>query len=61
MPKKFENTVQSDFNRHSSQSSQFGGRTDDDLFYSVGGKGSGKWVFTHDRAEAWLRKKSLGD
>ena len=59
MPKKFENTVQSDYNRHTSSSSQFSGKPEDDLFYPVGRKGSGRWAVHRDRAERWLRQKKL--
>jgi len=59
MPKKFESTVQSDYNRHTSTSSVFSGKPEDDLFYPVGGKGSGRWAVHRDRAKAWLLQKRL--
>lgn len=62
MPKAFENTVQSAFNHHSSQSAVFAGRgagEADDLFYSPDGKGSGKWAVHRERALAWLRDREL--
>ena len=58
-PKKFEHTVQSAYNHHSSHSSVFKGSPDDDLFYPVGGKGSGIWAVHMNKIEAWLKKKKL--
>lgn len=59
MPRKFTNTVQSFLNQHTSQSSQWNGKSEDDLFYSPEGKGSGTWAVHHERAAAWLRKRQL--
>lgn len=59
MPRKFTNTVQSFLNQHTSQSTQWNGKPEDDLFYSPKGKGSGTWAVRHDRAEAWLKKRQL--
>lgn len=59
MPRKFEHTVQSTFNHHTSQSSRWNGRAEDDLFFSPEGKGSGLWAVHRDRAEAWLLRHEL--
>lgn len=59
MPERFSETVQSALNRYTSQSSQFRGGTDDDLFYSPKGKGSGTWAVHRDRAAKWLKSKKL--
>ena len=61
-PKKFEETVQSAFQHHSSLYAEFaqrGGKPEDDLFYPVGDKGSGKWALHRDVAIAWLRARGL--
>ena len=59
IPKKFEQAVQSAFNRHNGQSLTFELPPEDDLFYPVGGKGSGIWAVHLDKIEPWLRKKRL--
>jgi len=59
IPKKFEQAVQSAFNRHNGQSLTFELPPDDDLFYPVGGKGSGIWSVHSHKVEWWLRKKRL--
>lgn len=62
MPKTFENTVQSAFNSHCEDSSVFRKRgvgLDQALFYSVGGKGSGKWAVHHQTAKEWVSKKKI--
>lgn len=61
VPRKFEHTVQSIFNHHSSQSTVWNGKQEDDIFYSREGKGSGIWAVHRDRAEAWLRRRALPD
>jgi len=61
MPRKFEHTVQSFLNQHTSQSTQWNGKTEDDLFYSPKGKGSGTWAVHHDRATAWLKSHHLSE
>jgi hypothetical protein len=63
IPKKFDATVQSALNNHNEASSEFqrrSGKLEDALLYPFGGKGSGIWAIHHDRAEAWLRRKALG-
>ena len=57
--KKFEHAVQSAFNRHNGQSDTFKLPPEDDLFYPVGGKGSGIWAVHLNKIEPWLRKKKL--
>ena len=59
IPKKFEQAVQSAFNRHNGQSLTFELSPGDDLFYPVGGKGSGIWAVHPHKIESWLRKKRL--
>jgi hypothetical protein len=59
MPRKFVHTVQSFLNQHTSQSTRWNGKTEDDLFYSPEGKGSGTWAVHHDTAEAWLKRHQL--
>jgi hypothetical protein len=59
MPKQFTKTVQSFLNRHTSQSSLWDGKTENDLFFSPKKKGSGTWAVHKDRAIAWLRAKRL--
>ncbi len=53
IPKKFEETVQRAFESHAAG---YAGSSDD-LFYSVGGKGSGIWAVNLIRADAWLTAK----
>jgi len=53
IPPKFENAVQSVYNRHS-QDSRVGLPPEHALFYSPQGKGSGYWAVHKDRAAAWL-------
>jgi hypothetical protein len=57
VPKQFAKSVQAAFNRHSSQSLRFKGPTDNDLFYSVGGKRSGVWAVHPARAQIWLNRR----
>jgi hypothetical protein len=59
MPKNFTETVQSALNQHTSQSSRFSGKPEDDLFYSPEGKGSGTWTIHRERADAWLEAHKL--
>jgi hypothetical protein len=59
MPREFKKTVQSFLNQHTSQSTQWSGKTKDDLFYSPKGKSSGTWAVRHDRAAAWLKRHQL--
>jgi hypothetical protein len=59
MPRKFEHTVQSTFNHHTSQSSRWNSRVEEDLFFSPEGKGSGLWAVHRDRAAAWLLRHEL--
>lgn len=59
MPKRFQRTVQSALNQHTSQSLVFSGKPEDDLFYSPEGKGSGTWAVHKDRAAAWAAARSL--
>src|SRR5262245_45592392 len=62
MPKNFGETIQSSFNHHTSQSAEFikrGTGSEEDLFFSPKGKGSGIWAVHPDRAEAWLKRKQL--
>jgi hypothetical protein len=61
MPKQFERTVQSAINAHTSQSSRWNGKPENDLFYSPEGKGSGTWAVHRDRAVAWLQARELPD
>jgi hypothetical protein len=59
MPKKFEDTVQSAYNHYCSQSlvvQKRGGKPEEELFYQVGGKGSGVWAVRRERAREWLRR-----
>jgi hypothetical protein len=63
MPKAFGATVQSAYNHHCEHSDVFVARNvslDEALFYPVGRKGSGQWAINRNRAETWLRRKSLG-
>ncbi|MBA3448800.1 MAG: hypothetical protein H0T56_14585 [Pseudaminobacter sp.] len=62
MPTEFDRTVQSIFNGHNSQSPEFrrrGTPPEGDLFYPVGGKGSGKWAVYHDKAKEWVLSRGL--
>jgi hypothetical protein len=61
MPKRFEKTVQSCLNQHTSQSKVFArlGRPEDDIFYSPGGKFSGTWAVHRERVIAWLKRRGL--
>jgi hypothetical protein len=62
MPKTFESTVQSAFNSHCEDSTVFRKRDvgpEQALFYSVGGKGSGRWAVHHQRAKEWVSKKKI--
>ncbi|WP_234730215.1 hypothetical protein [Acidocella facilis] len=58
MPNAFEESVQSSFNRHSSDSKVFERNKKENelpLFFSPGGKGSGKWAVHEDNALKWLK------
>jgi hypothetical protein len=58
IPKEFEKTVQSAYNHHCWHSSVFqrrNGKPEEELFYPVGGKGSGIWAVNRERAAEWLR------
>jgi hypothetical protein len=57
MPEKFEEAVQSVYNRYCVDSAVFKKRKvrpSDGLFYSPRGKGSGVWAVHLDRATEWL-------
>jgi hypothetical protein len=62
-PKKFEEAVQSAFQRHSKQSKTFQLGPEDDLFYWPRGKGGAGvvWAVHNERASAWLKARSLPD
>jgi hypothetical protein len=58
VPKRFEQTVQAVYQRHSADSDVFiAQRLPDEkpLFFSVGRKGSGTWAVDEQAAIAWLR------
>jgi hypothetical protein len=57
IPDKLEQTVQSAFQGHSSQSAAFRGSAD--LFHWPKGKGSGIWAVYQDRATKWLAQHNL--
>lgn len=60
IPRKFEEAVQSVYNRHCVDSSVFIKRKaplSEGLFHSPGGKGSGTWAVHSERAAAWLKTK----
>lgn len=60
IPPKFEEAVQSVYNRHCVDSMVFTKRKahlSEGLFYSPGGKGSGTWAVHPERAAAWLKMK----
>jgi hypothetical protein len=59
MPRRFTKTVQSFLNQHTHQSSRWNGKSEDDLFYSPKGKGSGTWAVHHETAAAWLKAREL--
>jgi hypothetical protein len=59
MPKKFEQTVQSAFQQHASESKVFRGAPNEDLFFWPEGKGTGKWAVRRNKVEPWLRQKKL--
>jgi hypothetical protein len=62
VPKNYEQTIQSAFNRYSEDSDVFRRRNaplSEALFFSPGGKGSGKWSVHRDRATEWLKAKDL--
>ncbi|MCW5696814.1 MAG: hypothetical protein KIS96_08785 [Bauldia sp.] len=64
IPRRFDQAVQAAFNAYNVESEVFkksGRGQEDGLFYPFGGKGSGVWAVNHERAEAWLRRKALGD
>ena len=59
IPEKFEQSVQSAYNKHSVDSSVFKKRKAPEwqgLFYSPQGKRSGIWAVYPDRANAWLER-----
>ena len=59
IPKKFDEAVQSAFQSHAAGYATFRGRNapaSDDLFHSVGGKGSGIWAVNLARAKKWLQE-----
>lgn len=60
-PKALENTVQSALNRHTSQSTRWSGKLEDDLFYSPEGKESGRWAVHRGRAFEWLKSHGLSE
>jgi len=62
-PEKFEEAVQSAFQRHSSQSQTFKLGPEDDLFYWPGRKGGRGvlWAVHIARASAWLKERGLPD
>lgn len=60
IPPKFEEAVQSVYNRHCVDSLVFTKRKaplSEGLFHSPGGKGSGTWAVHSERAAAWLTTK----
>jgi hypothetical protein len=59
MPKRFEEALRSSLNHHTSQSSRWNGKPEDDLFYSPRGRGT--WAVRRDRAVSWLRRHDLPD
>jgi len=61
IPLSFENSIQSAYNQHSVDSAEWrkrGSKAETGLFFSPGGKGSGKWAVNQDRAAAWLRSRT---
>jgi hypothetical protein len=61
MPKEFNATVQSALNQHTSQSSRWNGKAENNLFYSPKGKGSGTWAVHRETAAQWLKSHELPD
>jgi hypothetical protein len=59
MPREFEATIRSAINHHTSQSSRWNGKREDDLFYSPNGRST--WAVHRDRAVAWLGKHNRPD
>lgn len=60
IPPKFEEAVQSVYNRHCVDSLVFikrKARLSEGLFHSPGGKGSGIWAVHSERAAAWFTTK----
>ncbi|MFI5021412.1 MAG: hypothetical protein ACHQRJ_07145 [Alphaproteobacteria bacterium] len=57
MPKEFEAALRSSLNHHTSQSTRWNGKPEDDLFYSPDGRGT--WAIRHDIAAEWLKRHSL--
>jgi hypothetical protein len=62
-PKKFNQAVQSAFQRHSSQSPTFRLTPENDLFHWPKGKGGRNvvWAVHKERASAWLKNRDLTD
>ena len=61
-PAAFDNTVQSVYNGHNGLSSVFKRRNappEDDLFYPVGGPGSGRWAVNREKAKAWVLRRNI--
>ncbi|MDR3643706.1 MAG: hypothetical protein P4M02_01365 [Clostridia bacterium] len=54
---RFEAAVRSALNHHTSQSSRWKGKPEDDLFYSPRGRGT--WAVRPDKALAWLKSHDL--
>jgi hypothetical protein len=61
VPKKFEQTVQSAFNRHCAQSLTFRLPPEDGIFHWPQGKGAGVWAVHSDLATNWLKVRGLSD
>ena len=58
---EFDRTIQYAFNSHNAKSLVFRSLampSEADLFYPVGGKGSGVWGLHEERAAEWVRKHS---
>jgi hypothetical protein len=63
IPATFKAAVQSSYNHYSQDSEIFikrGAPSDEGLFYSPTGKGSGRWAVHPERALGWLKTK-LGE
>jgi|RhiMetdeSRZDD1v2_1073273.scaffolds.fasta_scaffold261305_1 hypothetical protein len=61
VPRKFEQTVQSAFNRHCPQSDTYKLPPEDGIFHWPEGKGTGVWAVHTDLASAWLKARDLPD
>jgi hypothetical protein len=61
MPKKFEHTVQSAYNKHCISSDVSSDKVGGALFYSIPNKGARgvKWAVNRDNAKLWLKQKNL--